>query len=39
MVLASFALRHSFFDLFAKVGFAIFFFGMLVSLYDFLKGK
>ena len=39
MVLMSFESRNYMFDLFAKVGFLIFFLGMIVSVYDFIKGK
>ena len=39
MVLMSFESRNYFFDLFAKLGFLVFFFGMIVSVYDFLKSK
>ena len=39
MVLMSFESRNYIFDLFAKVGFLIFFLGMIVSVYDFIKGK
>ena len=39
MVLISFESRNYFFDLFAKIGFLAFFFGMIVSVYDFLKNK
>lgn len=39
MVLMSFESRNYMFDLFAKVGFFIFFLGMIVSVYDFIKGK
>lgn len=39
MVLMSFESRNYMFDLFAKVGFLIFFLGMIVSVYDFLNGK
>ena len=39
MVLMSFESRNYFFYLFAKLGFLVFFFGMIVSVYDFLKSK